>query len=60
MGERWGGEAVVLLLPEIHCRKNACWVFETVNHFDIIRLICFIEKVYGSDVYSTNIYSLCP
>lgn len=39
-------------------QKNACWVFETVRIISIIiRLICFTEKVYGSNPYSpTNIY----
>ena len=39
-------------------KKNACWVFETVQIISIIiRLICFTEKVYGSNPYSpTNIY----
>lgn len=37
--------------------KNACWVFETVRIISItIRLICFTEKVYGSNPYSPNIY----
>lgn len=38
-------------------QKNACWVFETVRIISIIiRLICFTEKVYGSNPYSPNIY----
>jgi len=39
-------------------QKNACWVFETVRIISIIiRLICFTEKVYGSNPYSPNIYA---
>ena len=35
------------------CKKNACWVFETVRIIlIIISLICFTEKVYGSSPYS--------
>jgi len=35
------------------CKKNACWVFETVQIILIIKsLICFTEKVYGSSPYS--------
>lgn len=34
-------------------KKNACWVFETVQIIlIIISLICFTEKVYGSSPYS--------
>lgn len=36
-------------------QKNACWVFETVQIIlIIISLICFTEKVYGSNPYSPN------
>src|SRR5450432_3732737 len=39
------------------CKKNACWVFETVRIIlIIISLICFTEKVYGSIPYSPNTY----
>ncbi|PIN14885.1 hypothetical protein CDL12_12484 [Handroanthus impetiginosus] len=34
-------------------KRNACWVFETVQIIlIIISLICFTKKVYGSSPYS--------
>lgn len=42
-------------MKEPNAKKNACWVFETVQIIlRIISLICFTEKVYGSSPYSPS------
>lgn len=43
-------------MKEPNAKKNACWVFETVQIIlIIISLLCFTEKVYGSSPYSPKI-----
>lgn len=44
-------------MKEPNAKKNARWVFETVQIILIISsLICFTEKVYGSSPYSPITY----
>lgn len=51
----WTNWYLYQLMKEPNAKKNACWVFETVQIIlRIISLICFTEKVYGSSPYSPS------